>query len=188
MASEETRMHISVANVLAMEGEGAGWGCDLASSPRGAGVQRNPPRADRPPLPPQPVRRRDAAVLEDDVGRGHADDAHLAVRAGDREARRVRGHDEGGDGLRAVAVGLGEEADVVGDGAAGDVDLLAVDDVVVAVTAGARLDGGGVGAGVRFGEAEGAADLAGGGARQPLPLLLLGATEVDRLGGGGGGG
>src|SRR3990172_2476159 len=46
--------------------------------------------------------------------------------------------------------------------------------------------GGGVGAGVGLGQAEGAADLAGGGERQPLPLLLLGAAKVDRLGGEGG--
>src|SRR3990172_8462341 len=142
-------MHISVANVLAMEREGACWRAYLPSSPmEGAGeargaahggeaVQREHRRAKSAPLLAQPVRRRDAAVLEDDVGRWHADNAHLAVGAGDREAGGVRGNDEGGDGLRAVAAGLGEEADVVGDGAAGDEHLLAVDDVVVAVTAGA---------------------------------------------------
>jgi len=90
-----------------------------------------------------------------------------------RVAGGVRGHDEGGDSTGAVVADLGEEDNVVGHGAAGDVHLLAVDDVVVAVAAGPRLDSGDVGAGVGFGEAECAPDLARGGAGQPLALLLL---------------
>src|SRR3972149_6289292 len=67
------------------------------------------------------------------------------------------GQDEGGDGLHAGPAGLGEEADVVGDGAAGDVHLFAVDDVIVAVAAGAGVDGGGGGGGGGAGGGEGGA-------------------------------
>ena len=52
---------------------------------------------------------------------------------------------------------------------------------LIAVALGGRLQGGRVGAGGRFGEREGAQDLAPREAGKPLPLLVLIAEEQDRL-------
>ena len=101
-----------------------------------------------PSTPPIEVLARHAAVLEDDVRRRHAAHAHLAVLPGDAEARACPSATmKRADALRAGrAVRAREGDDVVGDGAAGDVHLLAVEDVVVAVADGARLEVAGVGA------------------------------------------
>ena len=68
------------------------------------------------------------------------------------------GHAFGASG----GVGFAGEDDDVAKLAVGDVYLLAVDDVVVAVTDGGGADGFEVGAGAGFGEAEGGDDFAGG--------------------------
>jgi hypothetical protein len=65
--------------------------------------------------------------------------------------------------------------------AVGDVGLRAVDDVLVAVADGARLDAGDVGAGVGLGDAEAEDLLALDRGHDPLLLLLLGAEA--RIGG-----
>ena len=87
-------------------------------------------------------------------------------RGGRRRSRASSGgHDEAGD---AVASGrrirLGEHRHVVGDAAAGDERLLAVDHVALVVLDGARLRWPRVGAGVGLGEAVGGLDLARGDA------------------------
>ena len=78
------------------------------------------------------------------------------------------------------AAGAREDRQVVGDGAAGDVHLLAVEDVVVAVADGARLEVGGVGAVVGLGQAEGALDLAGGDALAGHFCCCSSAADHDR--------
>ncbi len=128
------------------------------------------------------VLARDAAVLEDDVGRRDAADAHLAVLSRDAEAGRVRGDDEAADALRARrAVGAREGDDVVGDGAAGDVHLLAVEDVVIAIADGPRLQVRGVGAMVGLGEAERALHLTRSDALADPLLLPVVAADHHRL-------
>ena len=108
--------------------------------------------------------------------------AHLAVRAGDGEAGRAFFDDEAADPARAGRrVRLGEDGAEVGDGAAGDVGLLAVEHVVVAVPDGTRAQVGGIGAGRRLREAEGGAFGAGRHRAGPALLLLLCAADHDRL-------
>ena len=107
--------------------------------------------------------------------------SNLAVRDGfaevdeeDAEAARL---------VRELVVGRGageqeHEVRVLG---AGDEDLLAVDDVAVAVLAGEGLDARGLGAGVGLGDAEGLqAQLAGGDAWQVALLLLVVAVPEER--------
>jgi hypothetical protein len=53
--------------------------------------------------------------------------------------------------LRGIGIGAGGEPAPVGEVSAGGPDLLAVDDVVVAVARGAGSEGGEVGAGAGFG-------------------------------------
>ena len=62
----------------------------------------------------------------------------------------------------------------------GDEHLRAVEDVLVAVAHGRRLDPGDVGAGVRLGQRERAEDRLLEQRRQPLALLLLGAGDQHR--------
>src|SRR5581483_3357039 len=81
--------------------------------------------------------------------------------------------------LRRVGVRAREQDHVLGDVRAGGPDLLAVDDVVVAVLDGPRLHGGEVGAGAGFGEALAPDVVALDDAREVLLLLLLGAVEDD---------
>src|SRR3990172_8232440 len=105
------------------------WGRVLAGGEEGRGGVKGEHRgAEAGAFFAEAVAGGDAAVLEKDIGSGHAEHAHLAIAAGDREAGRVGGDDEGGDrpgtprfGGQAVIAGLGEIADEVGDGAAGDV-------------------------------------------------------------------
>ena len=83
----------------------------------------------------------------------------------------------------AVGVGLDQQQRHVAVQAVGDPGLRAVDDVVVAVELGDGADRLQVGAGVRLGEAEAAAHLAGRHPRQVLALLLFGAVALDRRSG-----
>ena len=122
-------------------------------------------------------------VVEGQPGRGGAADAALGhARLDHLEAGHVRRDQEGGD-LRLVAAGhgrAGHHGQHVGDAAVGDVALLAVEDVGLAVgrRRGGRLHVGGVGAGFRLGQGEGgqlfAADQVGGSQRL---FLLLGAEQ-----------
>src|SRR5262245_48468815 len=111
------------------------------------------------------------ALLAQDVAGGHAAIAEaqlmVVIGAGADRARaavelEALGADvdqEGGDALaqallRLVGAGDGEQDDEVGAAHAANEMLAAVDDVVVAVLAGAGLDAHGVGAGVGLGEGE----------------------------------
>src|SRR5262249_39935796 len=73
-----------------------------------------------------------------------------------------------------------QQEDPVGAVAAGGPDLLAVDDVVVAVAHRARLQAREVGAGARLGVALAPDRLGAGDAGQVLALLLLGAMDDQR--------
>src|SRR5581483_4553075 len=127
------------------------------------------------------VLARHATVLEHDVGRRHAPHAHLPVLPRDLEAGRFRLNDERRDTFRPGAVRPRERDDVVGHGAAGDVHLLAVQDVVVAVAHGARVEVAGLGSDVRLGEAERALYGAGGDVLADPLLLALVAADHYRL-------
>src|SRR5581483_777726 len=92
-----------------------------------------------------------------------------------------------------VGGGAGQEEQEVAVLGARNEDLAAVDDVLVALLNGARLEAGRLRPGVRLGDAEGLqAQLAAGDGRQIGLLLILGAVLEDRahgvhLGVGGGG-
>ena len=81
-------------------------------------------------------------------------------------------------GLR-LGVGLGENEVDARALAVGDPHLPAVDDVVVAVAGGLRLNRLGVGAGVGLGDAEGGADLGFDHAGEEALLLVVGAVGGD---------
>jgi hypothetical protein len=57
----------------------------------------------------------DAAVLEDDVGRGHAEHAHLSVAPRDGEAGESVGTTKAVMAFSPIIGGLGKVADEVGD-------------------------------------------------------------------------
>ena len=124
---------------------------------------------------------RDAHVLEGEqrgVGGVHAELLELLLAD---HAGRVHVDEEEREAVVAgVRVGLRDEHDEVGAVAVGDVGLRAVDDVLVAVAHGARLDAGDVGAGVGLGDAEAEDLLALDRGHEVLLLLLLGAEQVDR--------
>ena len=80
----------------------------------------------------------------------------------------------------ALLVGRGEDDDPRRVARVRDEHLRAVEDVLVAVADGGRLDPGDVGAGVRLGQRERAEDRLLEQRRQPLALLLVGAGEQDR--------
>ncbi|MNS87604.1 hypothetical protein D3C72_1215520 [compost metagenome] len=134
-----------------------------------------------------------ARYAADDVGRGHAHVfqhhvaglgaalTHLLVRLAERDPRRIGGHDERRDARRARAAGARHQREGAGTRRVGDEALGAVDDVVVAIQLGARLQRGGVGAGVRLGQRERDDQLAAGDLRQVFLLLRLGAVHQDAL-------
>ena len=112
--------------------------------------------------------------IEPGVGRAEAELRLLPPR---RDAGVARLDEKRGD----RAVELREDDRQLGDAAVRDVALLAVEDVLVAVAAGGRLDSGDVGAGAGLGERDrGEAALLGGEPRQPALLLLLGARTEQR--------
>ena len=81
-----------------------------------------------------------------------------------------------------LRVGLDQQQHHVAVHGVGDPGLGAVDHVVVAFAPGHGADRLQVGAGVGLGQAQRAAQLAGGHARQVLALLFLGAAAFDRRG------
>ena len=124
----------------------------------------------------------DAGVVEGELGGLDALVSELLELAADEEALGVGLDEEGADaamGGLGVDVGLGEDEVDARALAVGDPHLLAVNDVVVAVAGGLRLDGLGVGAGVGLGDAEGGADLGVDHAGEEALLLLLGAVGGD---------
>ena len=80
---------------------------------------------------------------------------------------------------RAVG-GVGQQTDPVGLRAVGDPHLVAVDDVVGAVLAGAGLDGGDVGAGAHLGHTDARHHVALDGGHQELLGQLVGAEASER--------
>ncbi len=124
------------------------------------------------------------AIVEDDVAGMGALLAHLLVPFAELDARRAALDQERGNAVgtfvgRRGARHHGEEPGLrrVGDEALG-----AVEDIAVAIAPRGRLQGGGVGAGIRFGQREGADDLAGRELGQVAALLLLGPVHDDALG------
>ena len=86
------------------------------------------------------------------VGRAHA---HLVEFAGDFDALGLYRHaDQRFVAMFGAVAGVGEQADPVGLNAVGDPHLAAVDDVVVAIGAGAGLDRGDIRTGTRLGHAD----------------------------------
>src|SRR5690606_9227955 len=124
---------------------------------------------------------RHPAVLEDDVAGVGAALAHLAVRLAADQSWGVALDDEGADAASPLTAGARHHSEDARDRAVGDEALSTVENVVVAVTLGAGLERGGVGADVGLGQAEGADQLARRQARQILALLLLGAVDQDAL-------
>ena len=124
-------------------------------------------------------------VAEGEASRGGAADAEFFhARFGHGKARHVRRDEERGDG-RLVAAGnfrAGHDGEDLRDRRVGDVALLAVQNVMRAVRAqfGARLDIGGIGAGLRLGERERGKLFAADEWREPAALLLRRAEEQQR--------
>ena len=94
---------------------------------------------------------------------------------------RVHGHDEHGDALvlGRVGVGAGGQPDVVGAPGQRGVDLLSVDDVLVAVPHRPGLQRGQVGARLGLGVADAEVDVAGQDLGEEEVLLLLGPEVHD---------
>ena len=110
------------------------------------------------PWPTSPSTRggRHPYVGEEQLGGGLAAQPELALDLAGLEAGGVGRHQERRHAARAVVAGAREDQRDVGPGAVGDEELLAVDDVVVAVPGRARGEVAGVGAGVGLGEPEAA--------------------------------
>ena len=90
------------------------------------------------------------------------------------------GDDEAGEAARTGgAVGGGEDGGHVGQSAVGDEALGAVENVLVALALGGRLDAGGVGTGFGLGQGHGGEGGTGGQLAEPLFLLLLGTRQQD---------
>ncbi len=152
--------------------------------------------AGRPLVPEAGAGERPAAVLlADPVGGRHPDvvEEHLGeqVPAGevtqrpDLHAGRVRVDDQVGDALLPAFPGSGPDQGEEDVGVAGvrRPDLLAVDDVLVAVAAGGGAQAGQVRACFRFRVALGPHRVAAEHRGQPAALLLRGAVLDDRGGG-----
>ena len=102
-----------------------------------------------------------ADVGEGDGGRVGGADAHLLFQTHQFHARQILGHDERLDaGLALAGIDIGPHHHMAGATTGGDVDLLAVDDVVVTVLPGGGLDVAGVRPRARFGDGHGGPALA----------------------------
>ena len=93
-------------------------------------------------------------------------------------------HDERADALGAVLgrAGPGEDGVEVGDPGVGDEYLLAVDDVVIAVSSGGGRDGARIAAGALLGHRKGGNHRPGRDTRQQLELEDVAAGEGDGVG------
>jgi hypothetical protein len=119
------------------------------------------------------------AVLEDDLAMVGRSLPHRVLDAPHLVSGSSRWNDEGGDALLAgFGVGNGEHDCNVSGLSRGNELLDAVEHEPVALPARARLDGGGVGAGIGLGEAKGAQRLARRQWSQEA-LLLFGASELE---------
>ena len=126
----------------------------------------------------QPALGRDAHAVQRDLGLPHRAQRGLAGDDLGVEARRALLDEVAAD--LAVLAARPDDRDV-GERRVADPLLGAVEDELVAVAAGARLQRDGVGAMVGLGQAEGADRLQRRHARQPALALLLGAEQVDGL-------
>ncbi len=127
---------------------------------------------------------RHPAVVEDHVTGMRALLSHLAIRLAQGQPGRTALDDESGDSAGATDRRVGARHHGVDAGlrGVGDEALGTVEHVVLAVTHRRGLQRGGVGTGVRFGEAERTEQFARRQARQVAPLLLFGAVDDDALG------
>jgi hypothetical protein len=109
------------------------------------------------------VIRRDTAILQKylrGIGRALS---HFLLHTADLVTRVTGGNDEGADALLARrGIGYRENDRDIGILARGNKGLAAVQHVIVAVSPRARLERGGVGTGLRFGQAEATQHLARG--------------------------
>uniref|UniRef100_A0A0N4Z3R7 DUF6285 domain-containing protein n=1 Tax=Parastrongyloides trichosuri TaxID=131310 RepID=A0A0N4Z3R7_PARTI len=128
------------------------------------------------------VRRRDAHVLEEQLGGVLRVAAHLVEVPAPGEAGAVALHRNQGDAARAVVRGAAHHQDQVRRLAVGDEGLLAVQHPFVALKPGAGADALQVRSRPRLGHGDGQDDLARDHLGQPSLLLLLGA-EGDDVGG-----
>src|SRR5208282_6287615 len=123
------------------------------------------------PFPAEDAFRGHAAILEDNFGGARKAKAHLVFVAADAKARSRWLDEKRSDAARAgLRVGLREHNVDAGEAAVRHPALCAVQNVRIAIADGARLDSGGVGTGLRLGEAEGAENFT---AREPQQVLLL---------------
>src|SRR5690606_4991887 len=131
---------------------------------------------------------RDADVIEEDFGEVPA--AHDVDERPDGDTGRLHVDDEVGDAavLWSLRVRASEEDAPFGMVGAARPDLLAVDDVFVAIADGARLQGSEVGASAGLAEELAPAGVAAAPGREPAVLLFLcavhherGASEPDAL-------
>src|SRR5262249_40479035 len=121
----------------------------------------------------------DAAILEDYHGRRLRVPAQFLLLLAEGQAGRVLLDDDRGNTLRPVDTGP-HHADVdVADTAAGDERLGAVEDVGIAATHRARLQGRRIGTRAGFGQAVAREMLHRGQLRQPVFALIVVAEIVD---------
>ena len=153
------------------------------------GGDRDAPALERPHGEAEPLvdRTQDLVVADADVeievGAAEAPDAEGVGARGSRDARRVHRHQERRHPLTAQARPRAREHD--GDGGrfgVRDPDFPAADPVARAASDGPRLLIGGVGAGVRLREREGAYRLARRQPSQPLLFLRRPAGMRQQLG------
>ena len=125
---------------------------------------------------------RHAVVLEEQLGGIAAVVAELLQPAADPEARPLLGEEQRHAAMarRGVGIGLDQERKAGAFDRVGDPGLGAIDHVLVAGADGAGADRLQVGAAVRLGQRQAAAQLATGKARQEMPLLRLGAEALDQ--------
>ena len=120
------------------------------------------------------------AIVEDDFYRRRAALAHFFFVTSGAEAGEIRFDEEGGNSLPAGrGIGFCKDDEYAGDAAVGDPGFCALEFVDGVVADGAGLDCGSVGAGLRFGEAEGAENFSGGEALQVF-LLLRFRAEIEQ--------
>jgi hypothetical protein len=131
------------------------------------------------PLLADPVRDRDAALVEEELARVRGARAELVEPAPDREARGRRGKEDERDAAGAGAPRAHGERHEVGARPVRDVGLLARDHVLLALAARARRERGDVGASGRLRDADRADPLAADRGGEP-GLLELVAGQVGQ--------
>ena len=124
-----------------------------------------------------------ATILENNFSGARESKAHLVFVAADAKARRGGLDEKRRDSASTDGwIGLGEDNVDVRESAVRHPALRAVQDVGIAIADGACLNSGGVGPGLRFGEAEPAENFAMREPRQVLPLMRVGAVLQNRRG------